>query len=271
MSSIRCRPVGVSASISARSSPSTHSCVNPYSLASLAHVVSLPLSGAPSASAIFSASFSLGSRLRRPAPVTGDPERDRTTVSMSRYVLYRESYVSRRVFTRTDANSSTSRSSSYPIVVGSSLWWSRGWREGGGQRTKWTGGGENFQNRLPRKGPLRELSNAPVVGIARHLLPTGSDGDLARFQLLASTAARAAAPNYGAGLHPHPPSFTLNGRLQHELAGRHFAYPQSGWVPRAGRHKRRRLRRNVQHSQPWPTSSLCSATCSPSRALTRRR
>ena len=42
-------------------------------------------------------------------------------------------------------------------------------------------------------------------------------------------------------------------------------------VPRSGRHKRRRLRRNVQHSLPWPTSSPCSATCSPSRALTRRR
>ena len=74
--------------------------------------------------------------------------------------------------------------------------------------------GENFQNRLPRKGPLRELSNAPVVGIARHLLPMGSEGDLARFQPPRFHDGTRSRAQLRCGPPPTPPSFTLSGRLQ---------------------------------------------------------
>ena len=104
--------------------------------------------------------------MRKPVPATGDPERDRTTVSMFTYVLYRESYVSRRVLTRTDANSSTRRSSSYPMVVGSSLSssWSR--REGEGQRTECGEAGEG--KLLPKRDTVRSWGRVRCGGCRTH-------------------------------------------------------------------------------------------------------
>ena len=135
------------------------------------------------------------------------------------------------------------------------------------------GRGNCCQNETPfARG---EGSGAGVVERtrSRHIASSPSyvpQGDPARFRPLAHAEATAALNLLVTGQS----SLGANIFAAKLKPTKHMSdppYPQTEASARSGRHKRRRLRRNVQHSLPWPTSSPCSATCSPSRALTRRR